>query len=206
MARPSNIKREDILDVARPMFIEKGIAATEMTDIAKKCGIGRSSLYRYFGSKESLALALAEEMLDTIIEQLYNGASVQGNGYQAVAASLTALTQAMKEHVGMVRFLDDFDSYFSDRNPPSTAVGLYHVQIGRKSFPLADALRRGVADQSLRPIEDIEFTQRYLINALLAIAQRVLPRAAILRQEQGYAEEYLDEMLSTLLHSINRQK
>ena len=202
MARPVNIRREDIIAAARPMFFEKGIAATEMKDIADACGIGRSSLYRYYESKESLALEVAGESLALLMDALDEAVPEGGTGYAAVEAGLSAFVRALKDNVHAVRFLDDFDSYFSDGYPPSPAAADYQGQVRFKPGALGQALRRGVADGSLAPIGDVAFCERLLTNALLGVAQRVLPRAGILRGEQGYAEEYLDETLETLLYRL----
>ena len=49
--------RELILDTALPLFLEKGYEATTMEQVAEKAQIGTSTLYRYFGTKDLLALA-----------------------------------------------------------------------------------------------------------------------------------------------------
>ena len=43
MARPVDISDEAIIDVAQVLFLEKGIAATEMKDIAQRAKIGRTT-------------------------------------------------------------------------------------------------------------------------------------------------------------------
>lgn len=65
-----------ILDAAGEIFLEKGFAATTMTEIGIRSKTAIGSLYRFFPSKESLAEALMEgyvarllEALDTIVEQ-----------------------------------------------------------------------------------------------------------------------------------------
>ena len=57
MARPVDISDEAIIDVAQVLFLEKGIAATEMKDIAQRAKIGRSSLYRHFESNSCAGAA-----------------------------------------------------------------------------------------------------------------------------------------------------
>ena len=48
--------RELILDTALPLFLEQGYEATTMEEIAERAGIGTSTLYRYFPSKDLLVL------------------------------------------------------------------------------------------------------------------------------------------------------
>ena len=46
---------------AMELFIERGFEATTMEDVATHVGIGTSTLYRYFPTKETLALATLGE-------------------------------------------------------------------------------------------------------------------------------------------------
>jgi AcrR family transcriptional regulator len=64
MARPSTITPEEIVQAARRLFLKQGIARTEMKQIAAACGISRTTLYRYYDSKESIAFGLVTETLE----------------------------------------------------------------------------------------------------------------------------------------------
>ena len=52
--KKDNIQR--VIETALDMFIENGIAATSMNQIARKVNLSQMSLYRYFGNKEELIL------------------------------------------------------------------------------------------------------------------------------------------------------
>lgn len=206
MARLASIDKEDIIEKARRIFCENGIAGTEMKQIAAVCGIGRSSLYRYFETKETLALSIASEILYEFIGGLEASIPQEGTGMSAVEYALSKFVKELKDNIEMVRFLDDFDSYFSDGYPLSQTASQYQTQVGLNTVVLVGALRRGAEDGSIRLIRDADFTARYVVNALLGVAQRVLPRKDILQQEQGYAEEYLDETLQSLLYQLECRK
>jgi AcrR family transcriptional regulator len=47
-------RREAILDVARDVFLEEGLAAASMSTIAARLGGSKGTLYNYFKSKEEL--------------------------------------------------------------------------------------------------------------------------------------------------------
>ncbi len=67
-------KREEVLDIASENFRAKGYEGTSINVMAREAGISKESIYRYFGSKEDLFLAVVERemalyrqaMLDTI--------------------------------------------------------------------------------------------------------------------------------------------
>ncbi|MDD5277176.1 MAG: TetR/AcrR family transcriptional regulator [Methylovulum sp.] len=78
-----------ILDAARALFVERGIEAVSMREIAKQIGYSATTLYNYFADKEALLqalcdtdfLALATEMREIMkipdpiqrIQALYHG-------------------------------------------------------------------------------------------------------------------------------------
>ena len=59
-------KRDQILDALRDLLINDNIRHISVSDIAKKAGIGKGSIYYYFSSKD--------EILDALIKRTYSGA------------------------------------------------------------------------------------------------------------------------------------
>ena len=55
--------KERILLAALDMFAEKGYAGTNLRELAGSLGLGKSSLYRHFESKEQIWDALLDEMI-----------------------------------------------------------------------------------------------------------------------------------------------
>jgi len=52
--------RERILEAARIVFARRGLDA-EVREIAEEAGVGIGTLYRHFGSREGLLMALKQE-------------------------------------------------------------------------------------------------------------------------------------------------
>ncbi len=53
--------RTSILDAARTLFVERGIEAVSMREIAKKINYSATTLYNYFSDKEALLQAVCDE-------------------------------------------------------------------------------------------------------------------------------------------------
>lgn len=53
-------RKAEILSVAIPVFVERGYAQAEMSEIAKHAGISRALLNRHFGNKDQLHRAALE--------------------------------------------------------------------------------------------------------------------------------------------------
>jgi AcrR family transcriptional regulator len=56
-----NAKRRQIVQGARAMFLERGFDAASMSDIARKAGVSKGTLYVYFTNKEQLFAAIVHE-------------------------------------------------------------------------------------------------------------------------------------------------
>lgn len=62
--RPHNpIPRELLLAIARDVFAESGYAAASLSDIARRAGIRKASLFHHFASKEALYLEAVSEVV-----------------------------------------------------------------------------------------------------------------------------------------------
>jgi len=59
----------EILEAALDLFAEKGFAATKLTEVAKRAGVSKGTVYLYYESKEALFKALVKEMVLPHIEQ-----------------------------------------------------------------------------------------------------------------------------------------
>jgi AcrR family transcriptional regulator len=70
-------RRQQLLDVARKLFGEKGFEATSIEEIANRAGVSKPVVYRHFGGKEGIyAVVVDREMqrlLDRIVSALSGG-------------------------------------------------------------------------------------------------------------------------------------
>lgn len=53
----ADIAAEQILDAAARLFVERGVGATGMGEVARAAGCSRATLYRYFPNRQSLRIA-----------------------------------------------------------------------------------------------------------------------------------------------------
>jgi AcrR family transcriptional regulator len=64
-ARPA-----EIVEAALAAFVENGFAATKLDDIARRAGVSKAALYRYFDTKEDLFRAVARAAVAPGLEAL----------------------------------------------------------------------------------------------------------------------------------------
>ena len=71
------VTRERLLDVARQMFSEDGYAAVSRADIARRAGVGMSTIYHHFPEKKDLLLALIDEWASALPVERRSALDVQ---------------------------------------------------------------------------------------------------------------------------------
>ncbi len=99
---PRSAHMEKIAAAASVLFMEKGIAATSMDDIAKAAGYSKATLYVYFKNKEEITGIL---VLDSM-KKLY--------GYISSALEQQETTRTKYDLIcnGLVRYQEEFPFYF----------------------------------------------------------------------------------------------
>lgn len=66
----------EIISAAMDEFVEKGFAAAKLTDVAKRAGIVKGTLYRYFDTKEALFKAVVQHALTANLTAIEQAATV----------------------------------------------------------------------------------------------------------------------------------
>lgn len=65
-----NQKRQDILQAAMALFMDKGFQNTKMEDIAIDAGVGKGTLYEYFENKQDIFDEACIEYVNVIIDNI----------------------------------------------------------------------------------------------------------------------------------------
>ena len=62
--------RQAIMDAAIRLFSEKGFEKTSVDELAKEAGVGKSTIYGYFHTKNEIFLAFCEDQVDFVFTDL----------------------------------------------------------------------------------------------------------------------------------------
>ncbi len=196
---------QNIVSTARRLFTEKGILNTEMKDIGKAAGIGRSTLYRHFSCKESILFILAKEALIrfTKSSKLRDGLVFE-NGYEELRWQFYQMTDSMMNHIEDVIFLRDFDVMFSKEFPEVQESNSYEDYVRSREMirEMKLSYERGMADGSIKKTDDMEFVLITMVNGCMAMAQRILPREQVYVAEVDHGREIVEKHLELMLQGI----
>ncbi|MEU9074108.1 helix-turn-helix domain-containing protein [Kitasatospora sp. NPDC048538] len=98
--------RAAVLDAAAGLFAELGVEAVSMDQIAAAAGVGKGTLFRRFGDKSGLAVALLDARERVLQEGILHGPPPLGPGAPAperLTAFIDAYFDYLLEHLALVR-------------------------------------------------------------------------------------------------------
>src|ERR1700736_1726823 len=141
-------RRQQLLDIGRRLFAERGFEGTSIEEIAAQAGVSKRVVYEHFGGKEGLYAVVVDrevERLLTMATALLDGARTREK-FETAAVSL-------------LRYIDDNSDGFRilvrDSNPGS-GTGTYGTLLsdiaGQVEYILADFLASRGHDPKLAPL------------------------------------------------------
>jgi AcrR family transcriptional regulator len=88
-----------------------------MADIAEMAKISRKTLYRYFSSKEEIAMEIELDVFKTFVVCKMKLLTLIGNGYEKLNQYLEKLDSMVDELSQLIRFTGMFDYYLVGEYP-----------------------------------------------------------------------------------------
>ena len=189
----------EILAAALDQFIEHGYAASKLEDVARRAGITKGAMYRYFDSKEALFKAVVRQSVLPQIEAFERIASQSGTSARELLAEFAHgwVERIYRTPIAGLAKLVTAES----ANFPELARFYKGEVIDRTARALQSVIKRGIERGEFRPL-DVESAARVLRAPLVMMS--ILRRSGVLcgldaADEERYFETYLDLMLNGLL-------
>jgi len=165
--------RVKVLDAAAQLFREHGVANVSMDQVAAAAGVGKGTLFRRFGDKAGLAVALLDEQERRLQAAILSGPPPLGPGAEPEArlvAFLTAYVDFLDENLDLVHMSE------TARPGARYAIGAYrlwHRHVAHL-LELADA-------------KDPDYLAHVLLAPLAADQRMALRSVAAARVKDGLA-------------------
>ena len=168
-----------ILDAAEKAFIESGVSAVGMGEIAEAAGCSRGTLYRYFGSRHELHLAYVKREAVRIVHRVNQAvANVSGPRERAIEYVLGTLRE-VRARPGTAAWFEPGAAGMAARmSRASEIVGTLTVAVGGPWLADADC------EAALRA--------RWLIRVIVSLLSDPEEDEAI---ERGLVEHFVAPML-----------
>ncbi len=191
-----------VTQAARAVFMEKGLEKAEMNEIAACAGVSRSTLYRFAEDKARLAYMVASEIVMNISAQALNTPG-EGTGFEKLKASTEAIINAYSQDLPTLRFLSEFDSRYSGLIPDFDYARDYETQMRKIAAKSAQLLFEGIADGSIRYMENPMMFMAVLNETVMGLLTREFVRdVSFLRQNFERNLSIVREAARILLESV----
>ena len=200
---PKSVHRENIASAASILFMEKGIAATSMDDIAKAAKYSKATLYVYFKNKEEiigiLVLNSMKKLYDYIVFALEQQESTQSR-YNFICNGLVQYQEEFPFYFKMV--LDKINIDFENHNTLPEEKETYQIgeEINKK---IKDFLIAGIEKGDLRNDLEIMPTIFNFWGMLSGIIQLAVNKEEYIKKSMGLSKkQFLEYGFSMLYYSI----
>ena len=200
-----NARIERILMAAYSLFSHKGIDAIAMTDIAKQAEIGVASLYRYFETKDEIAIRTAmwawECQKKMIIPTLSTSDYARLDGYTQIEQILKLFVLLYQTEPDFFRFIYFFDAYVICQQILPERLLPYQGVIQSVQTIIASAIRKGTEDGSISQEYKSNTDELYfsLMHTFFSTAQKLSLSGKMLKMDESNDSVLQLQLLSRLL-------
>jgi AcrR family transcriptional regulator len=101
-------RREQLLDVGRKLFAEKGYEAVSVEEIAAKAGVSKPVVYEHFGGKEGLYAVLVDREMTYLLASIADALGADDGGRAVTNARLLVERAALALFDYIDRYPDGF--------------------------------------------------------------------------------------------------
>ncbi len=202
---PRSVHRENIVSAASSLFMEKGIAAVSMDDIAKAARYSKATLYVYFKNKEEivgiLVLNSMKKLYDYISSALIQHETTKAR-YDFICRGLVQYQEEFPFYFKMV--LDKINIDFESKAYLPEEKETYHIgeEINEK---IKIFLLSGIKKGDLRGDLEIMPAIFNFWGMLSGIIQLATNKEEYIKKSMGLSKnEFLEYGFSLVYHSIER--
>ncbi|MBC9933139.1 TetR/AcrR family transcriptional regulator [Chitinophaga qingshengii] len=156
-------KRTHILSTAQKLFQEKGLGMVTMEDVARAAGMGKSSLYYYFKSKEEIFDAVLETEISEIILETMKRMSSRSGLLEKLMAFAAVKFEMARKRKSLYRAMEaGMDAVALSRyNELKKGVHLRYLE--KEKVILQQLLIQAAGDRSIKTLHPKELDQAVMM-------------------------------------------
>ena len=181
-------RRKEIFDASVHLFLDKGFNETTMREIAQAAGVGKSTLYDYYQSKDEILVSYFENEIQTITERA-----------QEIVAQDLGVPEKLRKIMQMhLEYLVDNKKLYLKLSVESQRLSLgsqQQIQIKRHGYQdmIRTLVEEGIQQEDFRPVNPL-FAARSVITLLSLVVFTSRPT--------GTPEEMLEDAFAIFFEGI----
>ena len=137
-------RREQLIDVGRKLFAEKGFEATTVEEIATRAGVSKPVVYEHFGGKEGLYAVVVDREIRALLDGITGALSTEAHARVLLERAAMALLDYIESST------DGFRILVRD-SPTGTATGSFASLISDVASQVEHLLAAEFKRQRLDP-------------------------------------------------------
>jgi len=98
-------RREQLLDIGRSLFAQKGFDATSVEEIAQRAGVSKPVVYEHFGGKEGLYAVVVDREMRALLDSITGALTSQGHPRELLERAAFALLDYVESSTDGFRIL-----------------------------------------------------------------------------------------------------
>jgi len=190
-------RRLEIIQAARKVFARYGYRRARVEQVCEALGVGKGTVYRYFGTKKALFMAVANWGMEKLVEDILRHTTKAKHPLEKIECAVRAYLEFFDTHWDIIEIFQQERGEFRDEFKPTYLV-YRDANIGRMEVVLRDAISRGI----VRPM-DAAGASRLLSELLYGIIQtHYMSKSRCLADR---ADEVLDLYFNGILTARGRR-
>ena len=201
------IRRDHVLRTAARLFLAQGIEPVKMTDIAEAANVGVASVYRYFETKNNLAIQVGTALwqsFNVAFTRVVKKAATVNTGLEGMRVLFEQYLTIFKRNPEALSFLDELDRIILSGDVDSRLVDAYDREIASYYPPFLEAFEQGCADGSIREEIDFPLYYRTVSHSLISEAQRLVRGEVLKSDDYSHAERELSCLVDMALFYLGK--
>lgn len=161
---------QDLVDAGLSLFLERGIEAVTIDEVAREAGMAKGNFYRYFRDKADLVEAVIEPVALTTREAIQECDEMlrQANGRGDAVAAYGQLGNTLIGALAM--YPDAMCLYLQERRAPATTARQAISDLATELDDRAMTLSQVAVDRNLVAISDPRVSALAVLGAVEALA------------------------------------
>jgi AcrR family transcriptional regulator len=142
----TEVRREQIAQAALSLIASKGVNGLNMAALARRVGLGASSLYRHFESKDQVLDAVLELLRERLLGNLRIAGQETANPLERLRCLLALHMHLILEYQALPRLFFSGDLYAGHPERKARLYGIVKTYLGE----VAEIVRQGQKEASIR--------------------------------------------------------
>ena len=200
-------KRERMLTVGFRIFAEKTIEVATMKEIAKACGLGYKTMFRYFGTKTTLVIAIGADIWKKYavkVEEMYRARGGDAmNAAEELEFFLDCFLDLYQNHKDILRFVRNFETYIRHENVSKEDIQVYNSVVDGFARKFHTVYEKAERDGTLKiGLPETEFFAA-ILYIMLSATEKFAEGLVYPTEQEEDQSKHLELLKAMIMHTYS---